>query len=108
MTHDDFVQELAERLNSFIKRVPQHALATLSMPLPMVGFASVAQVFGVVSMPGASNPEHLFLMPKVNAEGQLEGFECISGVELANRMNSAETNRVEQENGDDHDRNDTQ
>jgi hypothetical protein len=96
MTDDEFVAELATRLNLFLQSDDQRSQAVLTTPLMHAGFASVGHFLGQICCPRGitdqSPPEQLenvkFLMPHID-KGRIVRFECVTGAELQERVKEA-------------------
>ena len=94
MDHNDFVVELARRLNTFFEQNRERTQAVLGMPLPIGGYASVAHFLGELCMPHGVKEEEgqegeldskMILVPKVE-EGKLQEIEAITLGEFKQRF----------------------
>lgn len=85
----EFVRELAERLNSFLKQDPERANAVLATPIPHAKYTGVAHFLGVLALPPHATDEtytpsadQLFLYPIIENQ-RIQRFEVVSGEFLA-------------------------
>jgi len=96
MTDEEFVEELATRLNLFIDVDEQRSLAVLTTPLMQAGYANVGHFLGQLCCPrgitDASPPEQLanvkFLMP-VLKKGRITSFRAVTGTEIQEKVREA-------------------
>jgi hypothetical protein len=84
MEDNEFVVELARRINTFFEQDEDRTRAVLSTPIPAAGYASVAHFLGELCMPKGIkdlNPSEMgsknLLVPKVK-DGKLLGVEVVT------------------------------
>ena len=83
MTDNDFVVELARRINTFFEQDANRTRTVLSTPIRTAGYASVAHFLGEVCMPKMKemSPEtlaqSLLLIPQIE-EGRIMGLQVIT------------------------------
>jgi len=99
MTDDEFADEVARRLNRFIKTDEMRSLATLTSSLAHVGYANVAHFLGQLCLPHGMTqetpPEEMenvkFLMPIIDLEKKgIKGFRTATGSELQQEAEKAQ------------------
>ena len=97
MDDNDFVTEVARRINTFFEQNEERARAALMMPIHQAGYASVAQLFGELCMPKGitknSDPavlaDKLILIPKIEDQ-QLTGVEVLTMTEFQERAGKSQ------------------
>jgi hypothetical protein len=92
MADIEFVKELADRLNEYLRLNPERAVATLATPLAHAGYASVAHFLGQLSMPRNLKGDDLtnpgagcFLVPLVE-DNRITGFQALSAQTLLDQQ----------------------
>ena len=93
MTDEEFLEEMAARLNLFIEGDAKRAHVTLATPLTHAGYASVGHFLGQLCSPrGITEKTEAdllqnvkFLMPEFD-EGRITGFQAVTGADLQKRV----------------------
>jgi len=94
MTDAEFAEELAERLNLFLKADEARASATLTTALTHAGYANVGHFLRQLCLPRGIDyntpPEALqnvkFLMPVLADNTRIIGFRAVTGAELQEKL----------------------
>lgn len=97
MDDNDFVTEMARRINTFFEQNEERARTALMMPVFQAGYASVAHFLGELCMPKGitkdSDPEalaeKLILLPKSGDQG-LTGVEVLTMAQFEERAKKAQ------------------